>query len=125
MLTRRRQHSSPVSRSNDEGISWLPLFHMCYFVYILYSESLDTCYKGQTKDLKERMHRHNHEQEKATQSGVPWTLVWSARKESRSSAVLLERKLKNLSKERVRKFINKYKEEVAGPDVPLKRKSGC
>ena len=91
---------------------------MCYIVYILYSESLDRYYKGQTKDLEDRIHRHNHKQEKATQAGVPWILVWSTTKETRSSTVLLERKLKHLNKERRRKFINKYMDSVAGPDDP-------
>jgi hypothetical protein len=42
-------------------------FHM-YTVYILYSESQDTFYKGQTRELSERIKRHNHRQEKAHHS---------------------------------------------------------
>ena len=88
-------------------------FLMCYIVYILYSESLDRYYKGQTKDLYDRLHRHNHKYEKATQDGVPWILVWCTKKKSRSEAVLLESKLKNLTKVRLRKFIAKYKDGIS------------
>jgi len=91
---------------------------MCYIVYILYSKTHDSYYKGQTRDLCDRIKRHNLCQEKATKSGVPWELVWSTKKASRSEAIILERKLKNLSRERIQKFIRSNVEGVAGPDVP-------
>jgi putative endonuclease len=93
-------------------------FIMSHFVYILYSESLDMFYKGQTKNLSDRIMRHNMNQEKATQNGSPWTLVWSTKKPTRSSAMILERKLKNLSRKRLIDFILKYPEGVASPDDP-------
>jgi putative endonuclease len=83
---------------------------MCYFVYIIYSNSLDTFYKGQTKDLFDRLNRHNAGQEKATRYGTPWTLAWCTKKNSRAEAVILERKLKNLSRKRLIEFIRKYPE---------------
>ena len=90
---------------------------MKYYVYILYSSSIDSYYKGQTSDIDDRLNRHNNGQEKATKSGVPWKLVWSTKKETRGEALILERKLKNLSKERTIQFIDKYKAGVASPDV--------
>lgn len=90
---------------------------MPYFVYILYSESLDIYYKGQTSDLNDRIKRHNNRQEKATQNGVPWKLLWFAEKPSRSEAVILERKIKNLSRKRTIEFIRKNNGGIAGPDV--------
>ncbi|MEN8115505.1 MAG: GIY-YIG nuclease family protein [Bacteroidota bacterium] len=81
---------------------------MVYYVYILYSPSTDSYYKGQTYDLHERLTRHNGRREKATQNGVPWQLVWSTTKESRGEALLLEKKLKNLSREKTKRFIKKY-----------------
>ena len=100
---------------------------MCYYVYILYSKSLDVFYKGQTNDSSDRIHRHNLSQEKATRSGVPWKLIWFTIKQSRSEAVILERKLKNLSNKRILHFIEKYSEHVAGPDDPdfFVGMSGC
>ena len=91
---------------------------MSYFVYILYSESLDEFYKGQTSDLSDRIKRHNSAQEKATKNGVPWKLIWSVEKDSRSDALLLERKLKNLSRKRTLDFISRHKVRGAGPDDP-------
>ena len=93
-------------------------FIMPYWVYILYSESSDTYYKGQTDDLWERLNRHNNGWEKSTKHGVPWSLIWSTVMEERSSALNLERKLKNLTRERLIKFIQKYGGVIAGPDDP-------
>ena len=100
---------------------------MSHSVYILYSESLDKFYKGQTNDLSDRIMRHNMKYEKATQNGVPWTLIWCTIKLSRSSAIILERKLKNLTRKRLIDFILKYPEGVEGPDefLLLEKLSGC
>ena len=85
---------------------------MKYFVYILYSEAFDTYYKGQTYNVLERVHRHNSGREKATARYRPWKLVWFTEKKSRSEALVLERKIKNLSKERTKTFISKYAENL-------------
>jgi putative endonuclease len=91
---------------------------MCYYVYILYSKTLDVYYKGQTRDLKDRVYRHNNSQEKATMKGVPWDLMWYTKKTTRSEAVILESKLKNLSRGRIKSFIEHHGGYVAGPDDP-------
>jgi putative endonuclease len=91
---------------------------MLHWVYILYSETTDSFYKGQTSDLQNRIYRHNNKWEKATQAGVPWKLVWRVSKPDRSSAIILERKLKNLSRKKLVDFILKNPEGIAGPDVP-------
>ncbi|KJF44645.1 GIY-YIG nuclease family protein [Draconibacterium sediminis] len=97
---------------------------MSYFVYILYSPSADVYYKGQTSDISERLKRHNSGREKATKHGIPWELVWATNKATRGEALKLERKLKNLSRERTTQFIQKYKVGVAGPD-DSRGMSGC
>ncbi len=89
---------------------------MCYFVYILHSLSNDSFYIGQTADLDDRIHRHNSGYEKATKSAIPWILVWYTTKNSRSHALILEKKLKNYSKKRIVDFIIRHKAVVAGPD---------
>ncbi|MBI1781261.1 MAG: GIY-YIG nuclease family protein [Sphingobacteriales bacterium] len=81
---------------------------MPYYVYILYSEKFDKFYIGQTDDVTNRLHRHNSGYEKATKPYVPWIMVWHTEKGSRAEAMQLEKKLKNLSKERIRAFIKKY-----------------
>jgi putative endonuclease len=81
---------------------------MSFFVYILNSEKFDKYYIGQTDDINNRLHRHNSGYEKATKPYLPWELVWHTEKPSRAEAMELEKKLKNLSKERIKAFIKKY-----------------
>lgn len=83
---------------------------MPYFTYILYSKKLSRFYKGQTDDFENRIHRHNSGYELSTRSGVPWITVWVTTKADRSAAMGLEKKLKNLSVNRLIEFINKYEE---------------
>ena len=74
-----------------------------------------------------RILRHNSGYEKATKPGIPWILVWSTLKNNRSSATVLERKLKNLTRNRLINFMNKYSEDIVGPDefLLLEKLSGC
>jgi len=85
---------------------------MEYFVYILYSDSLKRFYIGQTNDVRQRFKRHNSGTEKYTSKGVPWELVWFTSKESRSDAMILEKKLKNLKQLRLLRFMQKYADEI-------------
>lgn len=88
-----------------------------YWVYVLYSESTNSYYKGQTNNLQERITRHNQGFEKYTKNGIPWTLVYSIYCLNRSEAMQLEKKLKNLSKKRLLDFIAKHKNSFEGPDL--------
>ena len=81
---------------------------MTFYVYILYSKQYDTYYKGQTQNLDLRIKRHNAGFEKSTSRYKPWVLIWVTEKSTRKEAVILERKLKNLSKKRLKIFIEKY-----------------
>ena len=81
---------------------------MGVFVYIIGSVSEGSYYIGQTGDLPDRLRRHNAGLESATARYAPWRLLWHTEKPSRSEAVLLESKLKNLTRVRLEKFIRKY-----------------
>ncbi len=81
---------------------------MKFFVYILYSEKFDKFYIGQTNNVLSRLERHNSGSEKATYPYRPWEMIWFTEKNSRADAMTLELKLKNLSKDRLRIFIEKY-----------------
>jgi putative endonuclease len=99
-----------------------------YFVYILQSSLNDSFYKGSTDDLSRRFFEHNSGKVSSTSRYCPWNLVWYTKKENRSEALLLERKLKNLSVKKTLDFIKKYPIEnpcVGGPEVTLPRQSGC
>jgi putative endonuclease len=82
---------------------------MLYKVYILYSKKLNRYYKGSTKNLEQRLKRHNAGNSSYTSKGIPWELVFSIEKESLKEVLILERKLKNLNRERLESFIEKYK----------------
>ena len=85
-----------------------------YYVYVLYSTSLDQFYRGQTTDLGDRIMRHNAGQEKATAPGKPWELIWYVEKPNRSTALEFEKKLKNLSRLRLIRLMNKYNDHYPG-----------
>jgi putative endonuclease len=92
---------------------------MAFFVYILYSASHDIYYVGQTSDLAERIKRHNSGSEKFTSPCCPWVLKCSIEKKTRSEAVILEKKLKNLNREKLIKFINKYSQPGRDAALPV------
>jgi len=79
-----------------------------YTVYILYSKTFNRFYIGQTNDIKQRLDRHNNGYERATSPYMPWKLVCSIEKPARGEAMVLEKKLKNLNTEDLKKFIAKY-----------------
>jgi putative endonuclease len=79
-----------------------------YYVYILRSLQNASFYKGITNNLKRRVQEHNNGEENATKKYTPWELVWYCEKKNKSEAVVLERKLKNLSRKRLEQFIGKY-----------------
>jgi putative endonuclease len=69
-----------------------------YTVYINYSEKFDKYYIGQTEDFESRLILHNSGLVKSTSPYVPWINVLLIEKSSRSEAMLLEKKLKNLNR---------------------------
>jgi putative endonuclease len=79
-----------------------------YFVYILFSESHTRFYIGQTNDIEQRLDRHNGGYEKSTSPYKPWKLILFLEKQTRGEALILEKKLKNLNTENLKKFIEKY-----------------
>ena len=83
-----------------------------HFTYLLYSPTTDTIYRGATRDLADRLRRHNARQEKATAPGAPWLLLWATSKPTRGEALRLERKLKNLNRSRLIDFLRKYTDEL-------------
>jgi putative endonuclease len=85
---------------------------MSFYTYILYSSKLKRFYKGSCAHVLQRLERHNSGGENATAVGRPWRLIWFTEKETRSDAVQLELKLKNLSATRLIQFMEKYHEQI-------------
>jgi putative endonuclease len=83
---------------------------MEYYVYILRSDKSGIYYKGQTNSVFNRLSKHNSGYVKSTKAYRPWKLVFYTNVETRSEAVKLESKLKNLkSKERLEEWMQKNK----------------
>jgi putative endonuclease len=80
-------------------------------VYILHSSNFDKFYIGQTKDLEKRLSHHNSGLDAFRKKYLPWRMLFYIAKETRSEAIVLERKLKNLSRQRLQEFIKKDKVE--------------
>ncbi|WP_439481929.1 GIY-YIG nuclease family protein [Cyclobacterium plantarum] len=80
---------------------------MEYYVYILYSASLDRFYVGQTQNLEERILRHNSGRNKSTKAGIPWEMVHFEKVADRVAAVAKEKQVKNLGSKRYLQTIGK------------------
>jgi len=80
-----------------------------FIVYINYSEAFDTYYIGQTENFDSRLLLHNAGLVKSTKPYLPWINVLQITKPTRSEAMILEKKLKNLNRIRLVAFIEKYK----------------
>ena len=86
---------------------------MQFSVYILKSEKNGRFYIGQTQDIRQRLEFHNTGRSKYTKNFGPWVLFASKIVATRSDAILLERKLKNLkSKDLILNYIQKHHFEM-------------
>jgi len=65
-----------------------------YYVYILYSASLDKYYVGSTADVEMRVERHNAGWGRFTKGGIPWKLMYTETCSTQSEALQRERGIK-------------------------------
>jgi putative endonuclease len=68
---------------------------MEYTVYIIYSSKSNKYYVGQTDNFEKRLLKHNSGLVKSTKYGLPWQVVHIFSCIDRSSAMILETKIKN------------------------------
>ncbi len=68
---------------------------MAFIVYILFSESCQKFYCGQTHDFENRLIEHNSGETKSIRSCAPWRPVWTKVVYTRLEAVALEKKIKS------------------------------
>ncbi len=78
-----------------------------FFVYILFSKTLDVYYKGFTTNLEERISYHNSGKSNYTSKVSDWILVYSKSYETKKEALLEEKRLKKLNRDSIIKLINK------------------
>jgi putative endonuclease len=83
---------------------------MPHVVYILFSDSRNLFYVGMTNNLERRLEEHNSGKSGFTKSGMPWRLLWSTIKSSKFDAEILERKLKNYSRQKKVRFKESHQE---------------
>ncbi len=80
---------------------------MSYFVYILYSQSHDKYYIGQTQNHNNRLFRHNSGVVKSTKPYRPWVLLYTEKYNTRLEAVHREKYLKSLkSKIKIKELVD-------------------
>ncbi len=84
-----------------------------YHLYIIYSESIDQYYTGHSKNLQDRLTRHNEGKSLATKRGVPWELKFSLAFDTRSEAIRSEKWIKSMKSRDV-------VEEVIKGEIELK-----
>jgi len=84
-----------------------------YYLYILYSQEIKEYYVGTTPDLKKRFYSHNHRENTATKSGVPWELIYYEAYPTKEDALKRELKLK-----RYGQALRRLKERVTLVDRP-------
>ena len=68
---------------------------MQFYVYAIYSSSLDTIYIGQTKDLLKRLHDHKHGYSPYTSRAKDWQLFYKEIVSTRTDALKREKQLKS------------------------------
>ncbi len=67
---------------------------MQFVVYILFSDSLQKYYVGQTSDLEKRIDEHNRGKANFTSKGIPWKLIHFFSCNNRSEATQMEISIK-------------------------------
>jgi len=82
---------------------------MPYYLYIIQSQTDESYYIGTSRDLTERIERHNQGRSKYTKPKRPWNLVYIEEHPDRSSAMKREYANKRRkSKDYLAKLIEKF-----------------
>ena len=82
---------------------------MPHYVYIIQSQTDESYYIGTSRDLTERIERHNQGLSKYTKSKRPWNLVYFEEHADRSDAMKREYAIKRRkSKEYLAKLIERF-----------------
>lgn len=77
-----------------------------FFVYIIFSESKNEFYVGQTNSVKIRIAKHNSAEVISTKHGMPWKIIITFEIPTRTEAIKLERKIKKRGIKRYLQDIN-------------------
>ncbi len=69
-----------------------------YILYILKSEAKERHYTGITKDIKERLQRHNQGRNKSTRAHKPWKIIYTEQYKTKLEALKREKQIKSWKK---------------------------
>ena len=85
---------------------------MAHFVYIIYSESADRFYIGETCDVPERIQQHNtgFYDSSFSKQASDWGLFWLLECKSRSQALKIEKHIKKMRNRKFYENLNRYPE---------------
>lgn len=75
-----------------------------FYFYVLKSEKDGSYYVGYTKDLKDRLNRHNLSQSISTRARIPWEVIYFEKFNNKIGAIRRERQVK---KGKSRKYIER------------------
>jgi putative endonuclease len=78
-----------------------------FYVYILYSESLNVHYKGFTSNVEGRLESHLLGKSDFTSKAKDWKLVYTMDFETKRLALVEEKRLKKLNRASIEKIITK------------------
>ena len=78
---------------------------MKFYVYILYSASLDVYYKGFSTDVEKRLEYHLNSQHKFTSKAKDWVIVYVQEFSEKTDALLEEKRLKKLNRNSIEKLV--------------------
>ena len=67
-----------------------------FYVYLLKSQVDDSFYIGQTNNLETRLNYHNKGRSQYTKTKIPWIMIAHKAFQTRSEAMMEEKRLKNL-----------------------------
>ena len=88
-----------------------------FHTYALLSITTKKIYTGQTKNIEDRLQRHNNSRSKSTKNKGPWKLIFEREFTTRSESVRLERKLKSFKN---REYLFKWIQINQVSGVPMK-----
>ena len=81
-----------------------------FYIYILYSKSIDIFYVGQTIDLQKRVEEHNSKfyENTFTSRATDWILYYSIECDSRKQAILIESHIKRMKSRKYYESLKTY-----------------
>jgi putative endonuclease len=86
-----------------------------YFVYILYSATLDLFYIGSSENPQERLKKHLASHRGFTSKAKDWTIVYREAFDTKSEALVREQQLKRWkNRNRIKKLIENFNLSSAG-----------